>query len=66
MAKLIGELLLELAQSLVGDLLKQIMLRVGAWLDGRLASRRTRIVAGLLLGVAIYFLIPVNAGLIGL
>ena len=66
MARLFGELLFELARSLIGSLLERAVLRAGAWLDTRLPGRRTRIVVGLLLGIAAYFLIPVLTGLLGL
>ena len=66
MAKLFGELLFELARSLIGGLLERAVLRAAAWLDAKLPGRRTRIVVGLLLGIAAYFLIPVLAGLLGL
>jgi hypothetical protein len=66
MAKLFGELLFELARSLIGGWLERAVLRAGAWLDGQLPGRRTRIVVGLLLGVVAYFLIPVLMGLLGL
>ncbi|MBR1179056.1 hypothetical protein JQ617_34185 [Bradyrhizobium sp. KB893862 SZCCT0404] len=66
MARFFGELLFELARSLIGGLLERAVLKAGAWLDARVPGRRTRIVAGLLLGVAAYFLIPVLAGLLGL
>ena len=65
MANLIGELLFDLVRSLVGDLLEQAVLKVAAWLDTKLASRKARIVVGGLLGLAAYFLIPIFAGLLG-
>ena len=66
MAKLLGELLLDLLRVLVGDVLKQLALRVGGWLDNNIRGRRAKIVIGLLLGVAAYFLFPIVLGILGL
>ena len=66
MAKLLGELLFGLLRVLVGDLLKGVALRVGAWLDQNIRGRRVKIVVGLLLGVAAYFLFPIILGILGL
>jgi hypothetical protein len=66
MAKLLGELLFDLLRVLVGDLLKRVALRVCAWLDQNIQSRRVKIIVGLLLGVAAYFLFPIILGLLGL
>jgi hypothetical protein len=66
MAKLLGELLLDLLRVLVRDLLKGVALRVGAWLDRNIQDRRVKIAFGLLLGVAAYFLFPIVLGILGL
>jgi len=66
MAKLLGELLLDLLRVLVGDLLKGVALRVCAWLDQNIRGRRVKIDVGLLLGVAAYFLFPIILGILGL
>jgi len=66
MAKLWGELLFDLLRVLVGDLLKGVALRVGGWLDQNIRGRRVKIVVGLLLGVAAYFLFPIILGILGL
>jgi len=66
MAKLLGELLFDLLRVLVGDLLKRVALRVCAWLDQNIQSRRVKIIVGLLLGVAAYFLFPIVLGILGL
>ena len=66
MAKLLGELLLELLRDLVGDLLKRAALKVGAWLDTLPFGRRTKMILGAILGVAAYFLFPIALGLLGL
>ena len=66
MAKLLGELLLDLLRVLVSDLLKGVALRVGAWLDQNIQSRRVKMIVGLVLGVAAYFLFPVILGILGL
>ena len=66
MAKLLGELLFDLLRVLVGDLLKGAALRVGAWLDQNIQSRRVKMIVGLVLGVAAYFLFPIILGILGL
>lgn len=66
MAKLLGELLMDLLRVLVGDVLKQVALKVGAWLDNDIRARRMKIAVGLLLGLAAYFLFPIVLGILGL
>jgi hypothetical protein len=66
MAKLLGELLLDLFRGLVADVLQQAVLKVGAWLDNNIHGRRTKIIVGLLLGLAAYFLFPIVFGILGL
>ncbi|QOG18993.1 MULTISPECIES: hypothetical protein [Bradyrhizobium] len=66
MAALVAELLFDLARSLIGDWLRQAVLAVGAWLETKIQGRTARVVVGVLLGIAAYFLIPVVTGLLGL
>jgi len=66
MAKLIGELLFAMVGSLIKDWGNSLFLRVGAWLDTRVHGRTTRIVVGILLGIAAYFFIPIVIGLFSL
>ena len=66
MAALLAELLFDLARSLIGDWLRQAVLAVGAWLETKIQGRTARVVVGVLLGIAAYFLIPVVIGLLGL
>jgi hypothetical protein len=66
MAKLVGELLFAMVGSLIKDWGNSLLLKVGAWLDTRIHGRATRIVVGLLLGLAAYFLIPIVTGLFSL
>jgi hypothetical protein len=61
MAKLIGELLFATVGSLIKDWGNSLFLKVGAWLDTRVHGRTTRIVIGLLLGLAAYGLFPIIA-----
>jgi hypothetical protein len=65
MAKLFGELLFGLARSLITDrmnlFLKQVAQRVCVWLDTKVHGRTTRIVVGLLLGLAAYGFFPMMA-----
>jgi hypothetical protein len=62
MARLFGELLFGLARPLIADrmnlFLKQVAQWVCAWLDTKVDGRTTRIVAGLVLGLAAYGFFP--------
>ena len=66
MAKLLGELLFDLLRVVVGDLLKGAALTLCTWLDQNIRGRRVKIIVGLLLGVAAYFLFPIILGVLGL
>jgi hypothetical protein len=66
MAKLFGELLFGLIRLLIVDLLKQVAVKVCAWLDTKVHRRISRIVLGGLLGIAAYFIFPIIMGLLGL
>ncbi len=67
MAKLLGELLIELLGGLVRSFLEQaIIVKFGTWLDTKIQGRRVKIVLGLFLGVSAYFLIPILLGLLSL
>lgn len=64
MAKLIGELLFAMVSALIKGWANWLLLRVGAWLDTKVHGRTTRIVVGLLLGLAAYVLSPLVTGLL--
>ena len=66
MAAFVAELLFDLVRALVGSWLRETAFSIGAWLDTTIHSRTARLVVGLLLGVAAFFLIPAIAGLLGL
>jgi hypothetical protein len=66
MAKLIGELLFAMISTLIKGWAYSLFLKVGAWLDTKIHGRRMKIVVGLLLGLAAYFLFPICTGLLGL
>jgi hypothetical protein len=67
MANIIGELLFAMIKAFiegwVNSFLREIVQKVGAWLDTKVHGR-TRIVVGLLLGVTAYFFVPIIAGLL--
>ncbi|MBR0850000.1 hypothetical protein JQ543_19770 [Bradyrhizobium diazoefficiens] len=65
MAAFLAELLFNFVGSLIGNLLKQAAVAVCGWLDTRIHGRATRLVVGGLLGIALYFLIPIVTGLLG-
>ena len=64
MAKFLGELLFAVVRAFVKGWAYALFLRVGAWLDTKVQGRTTRIVVGILLGIAAYFLIPIVTGLL--
>lgn len=66
MAGFLAELLIDLIRTLVGSWLRQAAVGLCAWLDSKIHGRTARIVVGLLLGIAAFFVIPVLAGLLGL
>jgi hypothetical protein len=70
MAKFIGELLYVAVSTFIegwaNSFLKQAVQKAGAWLDTKIHGRTTRIVIGMLLGLAAYVLFPIVAGLLSL
>lgn len=66
MAAFVAELLFDLVRALVGSWLREGAFAIGAWGDTRIESRTARLVVGLLLGAAAFFLIPAIAGVLGL
>lgn len=66
MAALVAELLFDLIRSIAASWLRQAAVAICAWLDTKIHGRAARFVVGGLLGIAVYFLIPVIAGLVGL
>ncbi|RTM08092.1 MAG: hypothetical protein EKK33_29270 [Bradyrhizobiaceae bacterium] len=66
MAAFVAELLFDLVRAVVGGWLREAAFAVGAWLDSKIHSRTARLVVGLLLGAAAFFVIPAITGLLGL
>lgn len=66
MAAFVAELLFDLVRALVGSWLRESAFAISARLDTGIHSRTARIVVGLLLGAAAFFLIPAITGLMGL
>jgi hypothetical protein len=66
MAAFVAELLFDLLRTLVGSWLRHAAVAICAWLDTKIHDRTARIVVGLLLGIAAFFLIPAITGLLGL
>ncbi|WP_298243443.1 hypothetical protein [uncultured Bradyrhizobium sp.] len=66
MAAFVAELLFDLVRALLGSWLRQAAVAICAWLDTKIHSRTARILVGLMLGAAAFFLIPAIAGLLGL
>jgi uncharacterized membrane protein SirB2 len=65
MANIIGELLFAIGRALIVDWAYSLFIKVGTWLDTKIAGRTAKVVIGMLLGLAAYILIPVFAGLLG-
>jgi hypothetical protein len=66
MAGIIGDILIAIVRWLLADWAHALLIKAGTWLDAQMTGRTAKIVAGLSLGLAAYFLIPVLAGLLGL
>lgn len=66
MAAFLAELLFDLVRALVGSWLREAAVAICAWLDTKIHSRTARLLVGLLLGAAAFFLIPAISGLLGL
>ncbi len=66
MASLVGELLIATARVLIAESAHAAVLKAGARLDRKIGSRTAKVVAGMLLGLAAFILIPVFTGLVGL
>lgn len=66
MAALVAELLFDLVRYLAASWLRQAAVAICEWLDTKIHGRAARFVVGGLLGIAVYFLIPVIASLVGL
>ncbi|MDI1265020.1 MAG: hypothetical protein PS018_17355 [bacterium] len=66
MAGFIGELLFAIVRSVIADGAYALFVKVGAWLDTKIAGRTAKVIIGMLLGLAAFFLIPVFFGLLDL
>lgn len=66
MAKLFAELLVAMLGVLVRGWVYALWLKVAAWLDTRVHGRVAKIVVGLLLGLVLFFLLPIATGLVSL
>ena len=66
MGKIFGELLVWLIRVIVVDLLWAAITKLCAWLDTTLPGRWPRLIIGGLLGIVVYFAIPIFLGILGL
>jgi hypothetical protein len=64
MANIIGELLFAVVRAFIQGWTYSLFLKIGAWLDTKIRGRAMKIVAGLLLGLAAFFLVPIVSGLL--
>jgi hypothetical protein len=62
MVKFVGELLFAI---FMREWANSVLLKAGTWLDKKIHGRWTKIALGVLLGLAIYIIRPVCAGLLG-
>jgi hypothetical protein len=65
MTNIIGELLFAMARALIANWAYCLFIKVGTWLDTKIAGRASKVVTGMFLGLAAYFIIPIFAGLLG-
>ena len=66
MANIIGELLFAILRGFIADGAYALFIKLGAWLDTKISGRKAKVIMGMFLGLAAYFLIPVVVGLLGL
>ena len=65
MAEIVGELLFVIVRAIFTDLAYAQFIKVGTWLDAKISGRTAKVAIGMLLGLALFFLIPIFAGLLG-
>ena len=63
MTNFIGKLLFAMVRALIANWLYCLFI-VGTWLDTKIAGRVAKVVTGMFLGIAAYFIIPIFAGLL--
>ena len=63
MARLLGEVLFAVMGALMRGLVYSLWLKAATWLDPRVHGRIARIVVAVLLGLALFFLLPIVTGL---
>lgn len=66
MANIIGELLFAIAREFIAAGVRSLFFKVGTWLDTKISRRSAKVAIGLLLGLVLFFFIPVILGLLGL
>jgi hypothetical protein len=64
MTDIIGELLFAMVRALIANGSYCLFIKVGTWLDTKIAGRVAKVVTGMFLGIAAYFIIPIFAGLL--
>lgn len=65
MASIVGELLFAMPRGFIADGAYSLCMKAGAWLDTKIAGRKAKIIMGMALGIAAFFLVPVVLGLLG-
>ena len=66
MASIIEEFLRPIVRSFLSDQTHALFLRAANWLDTNIAGRTTKIVIGMILGLAAFFSVPIVTGLLGI
>ena len=65
MASIIEEFLRPIVRSFLSDQTHALFVRAASWLDANIAGRSTKIVIGMILGLAAFFSVPIVIGLLG-
>ena len=66
MAQFFGELLLSIVGAFIRDVVYSLWLKFATWLEPKIHGRTAKIIIGLLLGIGLFFLMPIVSGLLGL
>lgn len=66
MAAFFAELVFDILRRIVGDWLMRAMAAVCVWLEPKIQNRTARFVVGGVLGIVLYFLVPIVLGVLGL
>ena len=66
MAQFFGEWLFSIVGAFVRDVVYSLWLKFATWLEPKIQGRTAKLIIGLLLGIGLFFLMPIVSGLLGL